>query len=166
MSARRRAVSALSRLNPYFPSDPLIGSVADRRSAVARAYIVRVPLGRSATEPITGGLGNCGLSMAGLRGHVEFRLDPLSLDIIFGKNVGDDRKGKMLRMPEGHPTMGVRMPEGHPTMGAPSGTPPWGPFGHVESNEGGVQDLGRSSMASIYYSLTFSLRHLRGFDRS
>ena len=45
---------------------------------MACTYIVGVPLGRSATEPVTGPLGNCGLSMAGTRGHVEFRLeDPL-----------------------------------------------------------------------------------------
>ena len=39
------------------------------------------------------------------------------------------------------------------------------PFGHVESNEGGVQKLGRSSRASIYYLLAGSLLDLRGFAR-
>ena len=49
------------------------------------------------------------------------------------------------------------MPKGHPM--------PWVPFGHVESNEGGFQKLGRSSRASIHYFLAGSLRDLRGFDR-
>ena len=44
---------------------------------MACTYIVGVPLGRSATEPVTGPLGNCGLSMAGTRGDVEFGLHPL-----------------------------------------------------------------------------------------
>eukprot|EP00966_Prymnesium_polylepis_P305368 7056488-Prymnesium_polylepis.1 len=43
-----------------FRSDPLIGSVADRRSGT-HTYIVGVPLGRSTAEPITGPLGNCAL---------------------------------------------------------------------------------------------------------
>ena len=61
--------------------------------------------------------------------------------------------------------MMLRMPKGHTTMGAPKGTPPWVPFGHVESNEGGFQKLGRSSRASIYYLLAGSLLDLRGFAR-
>ena len=51
----------------------------------------------------------------------------------------------------------LRMPKGH--------TGAWGPFGHVESNEGGFQKLGRSSKASIYYLLAGALRDLRGFAR-
>ena len=47
----------------------------------------------------------------------------------------------------------------------PKGTPPWGPFGHVESNGCCFQKLGRSSKASIYYFLAGSLRDLRGFAR-
>ena len=46
----------------------------------------------------------------------------------------------------------LRMPKGHT-------------FGHVESNEGGFQKLGRSSRASIYYLLAGSLLDLRGFAR-
>ena len=47
----------------------------------------------------------------------------------------------------------------------PKGTPPWGPFGHVESNEGGSQKLERLSRPSPHHLLTWCLRDLRGFYR-
>ena len=38
----------------------------------------------------------------------------------------------------------------------PKGTPPYGPFGHVESNGCCFQKLGRSSKASFHYFLAGS----------
>ena len=49
-----------------------------------------------------------------------------------------------------------------PTQGEDCYSPPLGWF---ESNEGGLQKLGRSSKASIYYLLAGSLRDLHGFAR-
>ena len=50
-------------------------------------------------------------------------------------------------------------------LACPKGTPPWWPFGHVESNEGGFQKLGRLSRPSPHHLLTWCLWDLRGFDR-
>ena len=55
-------------LNVNFPSVPVMGSVADRPSGTPTMYVCygstgRVPLRRSATEPINGSLGNLTLSV-------------------------------------------------------------------------------------------------------